>query len=137
MNDPHFGGVFQKVVDSFAKLRHNSLSLNERLKMNFTKISRELLESLTFRPFTKTDYFGFSGVESPVPMIAENDDEGICVIIDGNVAELYAYDGCANFECVDVCENIRELPFKSEKQIQIENEIAQMKKSIAELEALL
>jgi hypothetical protein len=77
--------------------------------MSYTKISRELIKSLSFRPFDKTDYYGFAGVESPVPLIAENDDEGILMIIDGELAELYAYDGCANFECVDQCENIREL----------------------------
>ena len=99
----------------------------------YTKISRELIASLSFREFTKTDYYGFSGVSSPIPLIAENDDEGILMIIDGDAAELYAYDGCANFECVDVCDNIRELPFKSEKQIKIESEIAKMEKAIAEL----
>jgi hypothetical protein len=77
--------------------------------MVLTKISRELLKSMYFRVFTKTDYYGFAGVESPVPLIAENDDEGICIIIDGNRAELYCFDGCANFELVDTCENICEL----------------------------
>ena len=47
--------------------------------MTYTKISRELLESLTFRVFTKNDYFRFGGVQSPVPLIAENEDEGIIV----------------------------------------------------------
>ena len=61
--------------------------------MNMTKISRELMKSLTFRPFSKNDYYGFCGVSSPVPMIAENEDEGIMMIIDGDYAELYAYDG--------------------------------------------
>ena len=101
--------------------------------MKFTKISRELLESLNFRVFTETDYFGFAGVESPVPLIAENDDEGICVIIDGDSAELYCYDGCANFDLVDTCENIRELRFKSEVEIQIEKleaELAVLKKLV-------
>ena len=102
--------------------------------MNYTKISRELMKSLTFRPFTKQDYYGFSGVSSPVPMIAENEDEGILMIIDGDVAELYAYDGCANFECVDVCEGIRDLPYKTEKQIRIEAEIAKMREAIVALE---
>ena len=101
--------------------------------MNFTKISRELLKTLNFRVFEKSDYFGFAGVESPVPLIAENDDEGICVIIDGEKVELYCYDGCANFELVDVCENIRELPVKSAVQIKIDN----LKRELAELEKLV
>lgn len=102
--------------------------------MNYTKISRELLASMTFRPFSQNDYYGFSGVLSPVPMIAELEDEGICMILDGDYAELYAYDGCANFDCVDTCDNIRELPYKTEKQIRVEAEIAKMKEAIIALE---
>jgi hypothetical protein len=106
-------------------------------EMNFTKISRELLESLTFRVFTKNDYYGFSGVMSPVPLIAEDEAEGICVVIDGDFAELYCYDGCANFECVDTCDNIRELQYKSNEQLKIEAEIATMEKALAELKKTL
>ena len=98
-----------------------------------TKITRELLESLTFRVFTKNDYYGFGGVESPVPLIAENEDEGICVVIDGDFAELYAFDGEGSFEAIDSVENIRELPYKSAKQVRIEAEIAAMEKSLAAL----
>ena len=105
--------------------------------MTYTKISRELLASLTFRPFTIQDYYAFSGVQSPVPMIAENDEEGICVVIDGDRAELYAYDGCANFECVDEVMYISGLPYKTEKQIAIEAEIAKMEKALAGLKAQL
>ena len=99
----------------------------------YTKISRELISSLEFRQMDECDKMGFAGVESPIPLIAENDDEGIIVIIDGDRAELYCVDGCANFDCVDTCDNIRELPFKSEKQIKIEAEIANLEKAIAEL----
>lgn len=77
--------------------------------MNYTKISRELLKGLKFRVFDETDYYGFAGVQSPVPLIGENDDEGICVIIDGDYAELYAFDGCANFEVIDQCFEISKL----------------------------
>jgi hypothetical protein len=105
--------------------------------MNMTKISRELIESLSFRVFTKNDYFGFGGVMSPVPLIADNEDEGILMIIDGDYAELYAYDGEGSLECVDTCENIRELQYKSEKQIAIEAEIANMEKALAALKAEL
>lgn len=100
--------------------------------MNYTKISRELLKTLNFRVFEKSDYFGFAGVSSPVPLIAENDAEGICVIIDGDYAELYAYDGCANFEMIDSVNNIRELPAKSAIQIKIDN----LKRELAELERI-
>ena len=101
------------------------------------KITRELLESLTFRVFTKNDYYGFAGVQSPVPLIAENDDEGVMMIIDGDYAELYAYDGCANFDCIDTCDNIRELQYKSPKQIAVEAEIATMEKALAALKETL
>ena len=77
--------------------------------MNYTKISRELLKSLDFKVMTDSDRNGFAGAMSPVSLIADNEDEGICVVIDGGRAELYAFDGCANFECIDICENICEL----------------------------
>ena len=102
--------------------------------MNFTKISRELLKSLNFRVFDKNDYFGFAGVESPVPLIGEIESEGILVIIDGNYAELYAYDGCANFDIIDTCENIRELPVKTQREIEIEKRIQNLKSELAALE---
>ena len=101
--------------------------------MKFTKISRKLLESLNFRIMDETDKYGFAGVESPVSLIAENDDEGILVIIDGSRAELYAYDGCANFDCIDVCDNICALPVKTDVEIQIEKleaELAVLKKLV-------
>ena len=79
--------------------------------MNFTKISRPLLKSLNFKVMSDFDRNGFLGCESPVSLIADNEDEGICVVIDGNRAELYAYDGCANFEMIDTVENICELPY--------------------------
>lgn len=105
--------------------------------MKYTVISRELIKSLTFREFTQTDYYGFAGVESPIPLIADNEDEGILMIIDGDSAELYAYDGSGGIECVDSCENIRELPYKTPEQIRIEAEIAAMEKSLANLKSQL
>ena len=102
-----------------------------------TKITRELIASLSFREFSTTDYYGFAGVESPIPLIAENDDEGILMIIDGDAAELYAYDGCANFDLIDSVESIRALPRKSARDIEIEAEIAQLEKSLANLKAQL
>lgn len=101
------------------------------------KITRELLESLTFRVFTENDYYGFAGVQSPVPLIAENEEEGIVVVIDGDFAELYADDGCANFDCIDTCDNVRELMYKSPKQIAIEAEIATMEAALAALKETL
>ena len=105
--------------------------------MKYTKITRELLESMTFRPFSQNDYYGFSGVSSPVPMIAELEDEGICMILDGDYAELYAYDGCANFDCVDTCDNIRELPYKTAVQLAMEQEIAEAEASLNNMKKLL
>ena len=105
--------------------------------MNMTKISRELMTSLTFRPFTKNDYYGFSGVSSPVPLIAENEDEGILMIVDGDYAELYAYDGCANFECVDTCDNIRDLPYEDEIKAAVRARVEALKAELARFEAEL
>lgn len=95
------------------------------------KITRDLLSSLNFRKFDKTDYYGFAGVQSPVPFIAETDE--FCVIIDGNYAELYTFDIDGSFDLADQCDNITELPFKSAVQIKIDN----LKRELAELENLV
>ena len=113
------------------------MKIEKEMKMNFTKISRQLLSQISFREMDANDKMGFAGVQSPVPLIGEIESEGIIVIIDGELAELYCVDGCANFDLVDTCENIRELPYKTEKQIQIEAEIAQLEKSLANLKAQL
>lgn len=105
--------------------------------MNYTKISRELLKAIEFRPFEQHDYFGFSGVSSPVPMIGELESEGIVVVIDGDTAELYAFDGDGSADCVDVCDNIRDLPYKTEVQLAAEAEIAKLEASIEKLKTLL
>lgn len=105
--------------------------------MNYTKISRELLKAIEFRPFEQHDYFGFSGVSSPVPMIGELESEGIVVVIDGDTAELYAFDGDGTADCVDVCDNIRDLPYKTEVQLAAEAEIAKLEASIEKLKTLL
>lgn len=97
------------------------------------KITRSLLQSLSFRPFTKTDYYGFSGVESPVPFIAEDNERNILVILDGNYAELYQFEIDGSFDCVDTCENIRELPTETEIQRKINN----LKRELADLENLV
>lgn len=94
------------------------------------KITRSLLSSLEFRPFTKNDYYGFSGVESPVPLISEDETRGICVIIDGDFAELYQFDIDGSFDCVDTCDSIRALP----TQAQVDARIAQLKRELAEME---
>jgi len=87
------------------------MKIEKETKMNFTLISRPLLKLIDFRVMSETDKYGFAGVESPVPLIGEIEDEGILVVIDGAHAELYAFDGCGNFDCVDTCENINELPY--------------------------
>jgi hypothetical protein len=102
--------------------------------MSKIMITRELIETFKFRPFTGLDFQAFSGVSSPVPMIAENDDEGMLMIIDGDAAELYFYDGCANFELMDTCENIRSLPYKSARELEIERRIKNLKEELAALE---
>ena len=105
--------------------------------MNYTVISRDLINAIKFRQFDETDYYGFAGVESPIPLIGELESEGILMIIDGGHAELYAFDGDGNMDCVDTCENINALPYKTENQKRIEREIAAMEKSLASLKAEL
>lgn len=102
------------------------------------KISREFLAGLTFRPFKEIDYMGFAGVESPNPMIAAGvlNGESFVVILDGGYCELYV-EGNDEFGATDTCENVRELPFKTDKQLAIEAEIAAMEKSLAALKAQL
>jgi hypothetical protein len=95
------------------------------------KITRDLLASLNFRKFDKNDYYGFAGVSSPIPFIAETDE--IVVIIDGNYAELYTFDIDGSFDLADQCDNINELPLKSAVQIKIDN----LKRELAELENLV
>lgn len=103
--------------------------------MSFTKISRELMENMKFRVFTKEDYYGFAGAQSsPVPLIAENDDEGIMMVIDGVYAELYADTGDGGFELVDSVDDIRELPYKTAREIEIEKRITNLKAELAALE---
>ena len=97
------------------------------------KITRELLSNLTFRPFTQNDYYGFSGVSSPVPLIAETPE--FLVIIDGDTAELYQFDIDGSFDCSDVCENIRDLPTKTELQRKAEERIRRLKIELEQLEA--
>lgn len=98
------------------------------------KITRELLESLTFRVFTENDYYGFAGVQSPVPLISDNTN--VLVIIDGCYAELYANLN-DNGDADDVCDDIRELMYKSPKQIAVEAEIAAMEEALAKLKSSL
>ena len=54
---------------------------------------------------------GFGGVQSPVPLIFENDE--MIVILDGNYCEYYTADAIENgeFEPTETCENICELPY--------------------------
>jgi hypothetical protein len=40
-------------------------------------------------------------------------------------------------DCVDVCDNIRELPYKTERELRIEAEIAAMEQSLAVLRETL
>lgn len=69
-------------------------------------ITRDFLKGLTFRVFDKTDYYGFAGVESPVPLVAETDE--FVVIIDGDRCEVYDAEG---LEPKDVCESVSGLPY--------------------------
>ncbi len=73
-------------------------------------ITRSFLGSLKFKVMDDIDKMGFAGVQSPVPLIAEN--ENYLVVVDGNYCEVYdavTIDG--NFEPTETCENISELPY--------------------------
>lgn len=72
-------------------------------------ISREFLSQFSFRVFRETDYFGFAGVMSPVPLIAENDQ--FVVIIDGGRCEVYGdTDSNGGFDLIAECDDVNELP---------------------------
>ena len=45
-----------------------------------------LIAKTEFRPFDESDYYGFAGVESENPMIADLDEDGY-IIIDGDKVE--------------------------------------------------
>lgn len=68
-------------------------------------ITRDFLKQFSFRVFRDSDYNGFAGVQSPVPLIAETDE--FLVIIDGDRCEVYT-DDC---ESVEICESVSELPY--------------------------
>jgi hypothetical protein len=70
-------------------------------------IDREFLSSLTFRVMTEDDKQGFAGVQSPVPLIAETDNQ--LVIIDGDRCEVYGEN--SDFGPDEICESISELPY--------------------------
>jgi len=70
-------------------------------------ITREFLSALNFRVMTENDLFGFAGVESPVPLIAEF-GKNYLVILDGGYCEVTDVN---ELEVVDSCENVRELPY--------------------------
>jgi hypothetical protein len=70
-------------------------------------ITREFLKELTFRVMTEDDKQGFAGVQSPVPLIAEN--EYALIIIDGDRCEVYGDD--AEFGPEFVCESISQLEY--------------------------
>lgn len=73
-------------------------------------ISRSFLRSLNFKVMDDIDRMGFAGAQSPVALIAENDD--YLVVVDGNYCEVYdavTIDG--NFEPTETCENICDLPY--------------------------
>lgn len=70
-------------------------------------ISRKFLASLNFSVMSESDKQGFAGCTSPVPLIAEYDDQYL-VIIDGCYAEVCDVN---ELQVVDSCDNINELPY--------------------------
>ena len=70
-------------------------------------ITRKFLSGLNFSVMTETDKMGFAGVQSPVPLIAEN--EYCLVIIDGDRCEVYGDD--SDFGPAEICDDISALPY--------------------------
>jgi len=70
-------------------------------------ITREFLSTLTFRVMTESDLQMFSGCESPVPLIAENDD--YMVVIDGDRCEVFGGDFSEPAMCMNP--SISNLPY--------------------------
>jgi hypothetical protein len=66
-------------------------------------ITRKYLESLTFRPFENSDFLPFEGVESPVPLIAIDEENYWTVIIDGSFCDIYNEDCELVSQCYDIC----------------------------------
>jgi hypothetical protein len=54
---------------------------------------------------------GFGGVQSPVPLIFENDN--YLVILDGNYCEVYLAENIEDgtFDPIETCDNVCELPY--------------------------
>ena len=67
-------------------------------------VTREFLSKQKFRVFTPNDYHGFSGVNSPVPLMAEGDD--YIVIIDGSYCEIYSETEDGDWDQVATCDDI-------------------------------
>ena len=106
-NDPTAGGVF---VDLVCNLSHNYTMMNE--KGNEMILTRKFLRSLNFRVFRDIDYHGFAGVESPVPLICD-ENEDFLVILDGNRCEFYSAQNMIDgyFDADFVCEDVTRLPY--------------------------
>lgn len=100
------------------------------------KITRESLASLEWREFGPMEYMTFAGVESPVPLVANFIDvDGVewVVILDGDKCEGFS----EGRDMMLFVENVRELPYKTEKQARIEARLAELRREIDELEAEL
>ena len=66
-----------------------------------------MLVNTKMRPFEKTDYYGFSGVESEKPMIGQCEDEEFgpyTLVLDGSHLQIFNVDGeeCFNGEMKDM-----------------------------------
>ena len=66
-------------------------------------ITREFLAGLNFSVMTESDRMGFSGCESPVPLIAEYGDKYL-VVIDGSYCEVCDVE---DLDIVDSVDDIR------------------------------
>jgi len=75
-------------------------------------LTRKFLRSLNFRVFRDIDYNGFGGVESPVPLICD-ENEDFLVILDGVHCEYFSAQSMndGSFEPDEVCEDVTRLPY--------------------------
>jgi hypothetical protein len=98
----------QKLFDLNLTIRHNScVGFEKGIEME-NVISRQFLSNFKFKVFSESDYHGFEGVMSPVPLIGEYDN--YVAIIDGGRCEVYESLPDFSFDMIDFCDDVNELP---------------------------
>lgn len=71
-------------------------------------ITRKYLQGLEWRLFGSDDIWAFAGVESPVPLIATDEERNYIVVLDGSFVDIYD----DNMELVEQCFDISGLEYE-------------------------